>query len=150
MYRTVGILRYTLATTAPYSQYNAQRQPNTTLEKYGLRGSYLTDNLPAPVDAILNMHKRLEKIDIYAPPNLELTNAPRTTGAPGKPKMRKARTSTQTNDSDTDEDDSDDITQLAGQRKKKTQHSHDDDIFYGEAQRQYNPCLLYTSPSPRD
>ena len=129
---------YTLATTAPYPQYNAQRQPNITLEKYGPRGSYLTDNLPAPVDAILEMHKRLEKIDIYAPPNLGLTNAPRTSGAPGKPKTRKARTSTQTNDSDTEEDDADDIAQMAGHRKKKTLHSHDDDIFYGVAHMQYN------------
>ena len=151
---------YTFATATPHPHYNVQRQSNTT---YGPHGSYLMNNLPAPVNAILDMHQRLEKVDIYAPPNPGPTNASRTPGTLGQTKARKARNSTQTNDSDTEEDDADDTAQTVGHRKNKTRHLHNDNIFYGVAhgqripnnnveddEEEVNACLLYTSPSPRD
>ena len=61
MYRTGGnaAKRYTFTTAKPHPQYNAQPQSNATLDKYGPNGSYLMNNLPAPVDAILDMHLSL-------------------------------------------------------------------------------------------
>ena len=86
------------------------------------------------------MHRRLEKIDIYANPNPGMTKNRRASSMPGKSGTRKARTPKHPTDSDTDEDDANIHTQSAGQRKRKTQYPQDDDdIFYGEAQRQYNP-----------
>ena len=79
--------------------------------KYGPRSSYTAGNIPAPVEAILDMHQRLEKIDIYAPPNPGMTKTQRTSSTPGKAGTRRARMPTHPTDSDTDEDDTNIPTQ---------------------------------------
>ena len=130
---------YTFTTAKPHPQYNVQQQSNATLDKYGPNGSYLMNNLPAPVDAILDMHQRLEKVDIYAPLNPEPTNASRNPGTLGQIKAQRAQNLTHTNESDTEDDDDDNTAQTVGRRKNKTRHLQNDDIFYGVAHGQRIP-----------
>ena len=125
--------------TGGMPHYNTQPQPATALGNYGPNGNYPANDIPAPVGAILDLHQRLEKVDIYAPPNQGSTKNNKSENTTGKPKSRKAHTSAYLTDSDTDEDDANNHTQSAGRGRRKTQYPQDNDILYGASQRQHHP-----------